>query len=180
MAREPEHFPTFPAPLSSDFDSELRRVDELLARQARRVVTPATLVDRVFEASVGLLPAPLVRVSSGRRELPLVMAGHRVLRFRTSFALGRLALAASVALAFVLAVRFMQAPAAHRPIVLVHNHGSLETLGVLRAPADSSNLEQWLDGRGDVHITELDYLLVTHDTTFSDLDAEMRMLAGDL
>jgi hypothetical protein len=172
-----------PGPLPREFEAELRRIDDLLARGAMPIVTPVGLIDRVFTASARLLPVPLVN-AGGDRRLRLAGAGdlprhHR--RAVTASSWGRLALAASVALAFVMAGRFIAVQVGGESPILVQRPHSLERLAVLRAPADSRNLEQYLmNGHGELQLTELDYLLVTNDTTFSDLAAELQVLAGDL
>ena len=98
-----------PGPLPPGFEPELREIDDLLSRRARRAETPAGLADRIFRASVDLLPAPAVR----REKTPLVHVVRRRLLPRlgpTAQWRGYAALAASLGLAFVLAALFTRGP----------------------------------------------------------------------
>jgi hypothetical protein len=94
-------------PLPGDFDAQSRQVDELLSVQMRRRAVPMGLSDRVFEASAKLLSRPrqpalrLVDTSADSPRHRLLFTWHRT-------AWGRVALAASVALAFGVAIMLAQ------------------------------------------------------------------------
>ena len=160
MQPYPFHDSTFrdPEPLPADFPASLRQADELLAREAGQAPVPAGLTDRVFRASVAGLPAR--RLEPPKRRL---VAGAVPLRLATW---GRLAMAASVALAFVVALRLMreQAPA---------------PLDLARTAALPVEVE-WLLMEQAGTDGEVTYLLDTRDMTFAELAGELAMLAANL
>ncbi len=154
--RGPEHVYEGPA--------ELREVDELVGRYARREPVPAGLVERVFDASVGMLP--------GRRRREPVLRLQPVI---TASLWGRLALAASITLAFFVSDR----------ILPMREPGSL-----LSPDVELSLHEYARAGDLDVHrrfreleearFGAVERLLVTRDMTFRDLAGDLANLAADL
>jgi hypothetical protein len=143
---------------------ELREVDDLLGRYAGRQPVPAGLVERVFDASVGMLP-------SRRRREP-------ALRFQpviTTSLWGRLAMAASIALAFFVAGRIlpMREPSSllspDVELVLLEYAGS----GEVEVSRRFRELEEARYGA-------VERLLVTRDMTFRDLTGDLANLLADL
>ncbi len=137
---------------------DLQAVDDLLAREARHLhATPAGLAQRVFEATVDLLP--------NRREAPLqplAYIGPRSVRW------GRLAMAASVVLAgMVWAMLFTpksladQVAAADGQMQLFHDEAIWDEV-----------VSQGL--------AAMDYLMITYEMTFDDLDRELATVADEL
>ncbi len=92
-------------PLPADFEPELRDLDALLAEQARREPVPDRLADRVFEASVGGLPRRKPLPAAG----PAAVGWIQILLSSQAWR-GRLAMAASLGLVFILAGLFMRGP----------------------------------------------------------------------
>ncbi len=142
-----------PEPILS---AELQRVDDLIARYARRVrVPPAGLIDRVYEATVVRLPRS--------RHSPLLVPVLRASLW------GRLALAASIGLVFVVASQHLRARR-HLPLtpeeVLVLDWVDYTQLGL-----------RPVTGQGD---GDFENLLLTKDMTFDDLSSDLAMLAADL
>jgi hypothetical protein len=95
--------------LPGDFEPALHAMDDRLARLARGVEPPTGLETRVFEASVAGLGMRLRPADTRRRRrlAPVVL--------RTT--LGRLAMAACLAVAFVLAPSVLQPPTASETTV---------------------------------------------------------------
>jgi len=147
-----EHF-------SDQGPAELREVEASLWAWARRQAVPPGLADRVFDASVGLLPVRQVRRARVAR--PEALTG-----FPAWARLGgRLALAASIALAFFVAVRIMP-PAGG---VLTRN---LEMVLLEYAGGDAGFL--------DPRFAQVEHILMTRDMTFGDLTNELAQVAQDL
>ncbi len=155
MPKPPEQRPREPGPESVlDVPAELREVDDLLARHARRQPLPAGLAGRVFDASVGLLPG------RGRRWEPVLRlqpVGARSLW-------GRLALAASIVLAVFVAGRILPGGV---PGPLLSPHLELVLLEYAGAGEEPRN-------------AAVEQLLVTRDMTFRDLACDLANLAADL
>jgi hypothetical protein len=155
-SRGPEH--VYEGPV------ELREVDELLGRYARQQPAPAGLIERVFDASVGMLP-------SRRRGEPAL----RLQPLITTSQWGRLAMAASIALAFFVAARIMV---------------MREPSTLMSPDVDLTLLEYAEAGDLDVHwrfpdIEEAQYgaaerLRVTCDMEFRDLAGDLANLVADL
>ncbi len=155
--RGPEHVYEGPA--------ELREVDELLGRHARGQPVPAGLIDRVFDASVGMLPSRRRRREPALRLQPVV----------ATFLWGRLALAASIALAFFVAGRIMP----------MHEPGSLLSPDVELVLLEFAGAEDLDIYRSFREIEEPRYgaverLLMTRDMTFRDLAGDLANLIADL
>jgi hypothetical protein len=154
--RGPEHVYEGPA--------ELREVDELLGRYARREPVPADLVDRVFDASVGALP--------GRRQRQPILRLQPVI---TTSHWGRLAMAASIALAFFVAGR----------ILPMREPSSLPSPDVELVPpqyawAGDLDVSQRFRELEESRYGAMERLLVTRDMTFRDLAGDLANLAADL
>jgi len=139
--------------------AELREVEARLSAWARHQAVPPGLEDRVFDASVGLLPVRRVRRARvGRPE--------RVIAFPNWARLGgRLALAASIAIAFFAAARVM--PPAR---------------GVLTANVEMVLLEYAGGNAGflDPRFAQVEHILMTRDMTFGDLTNELAQVVQDL
>ncbi len=147
-----EHF-------SNQRPAELREVDADLSAWARRQAVPPGLADRVFDASVGLLPVRRIRPARANRLDSLI-------GFPAWAGLGgRLALAASIALAFFVAVRVMP-PAGG---VLTRN---LEMVLLEYAGGDAGFL--------DPRFAQVEHILMTRDMTFGDLTNELAQVVQDL
>ena len=150
-----------PEPLPAIFSPEMRAVDDELRAQARQVEIPLGLSDRVFAASVKELP----------RELP--GAGDRRLRF-PSWAVrhgvwGQLAMAASVALAFGIALWFVYGPHTKRAA------GASDTAASLAAALRPLSAEP------DPFENDFSYLLETSDlNSAEDIKSELVMLVREL
>jgi hypothetical protein len=112
MTQRPEHGPnhSFPeqgrGPLPSSFEADLQDVDALLREHARRVDVPRGLEDRVFEASVSNLAGPSI---GERRTAVIGVERFRLDRWRKRWG-GRVAIAASLGMVFVLAALFLSLP----------------------------------------------------------------------
>ena len=158
--RSPRHRPPVaagplprPEPLASDVAPGLRRLDASLGRLAHGADVPAGLARRVFTASVRLLPVRPLTAAAGRR------APTTSWRWPDLGVLsGRLALAATLALAFVMAARFLERPPGAGDSMVGADLGFLE----------SDPLEQ-LDN-------EFAYLLDTGTVTRDDVTGEMNLM----
>ncbi len=135
-------------------DPALWAIEALLAREAARTAVPPDLARRVYQGSVGGLP-----VLSGqpkrrpRSELQPLVFG------RLAF-WGRLAMAASIGLAFIVATN-------------VGRVGSRTQLAALSPDMELVLLD--LAGLGDV-----DHLWITQKMTFRDLDGDVAAMAANL
>ena len=152
MSRDPSSFD--PESTARDLSPQLQAVDDMLGRQARRLrVPPAGLIDRVFQASVGLLP--------GRVQTPQIEVVARI-GLRHSW-WSRAALAVSIALACTLSLRVVHAP----------------TLPQLVWGIDTEIQPVYREVVGRT-LNDMEHLLVTREMTIDDLDMELAMLAADL
>ena len=130
-----------------DSDSALRAIEGLLAREAARTVVPPGLAHRVYQGSVGGLPITSQPRRRPRSRLqPLVLSRFAVW--------GRLAMAASIGLAFIVASTV----------------GSPTRLAALSPDVELVLLD--LAGLGDV-----DHLLITREMTFRDLAGDVAAMA---
>jgi hypothetical protein len=101
-------------PLPEGFEPELRAIDALLGDHAAEADVPVGLAQRVFEASVGDLPAGPRRPR--REAAPGPARPWRALPLTTQRQWrGGLALAASLGLAFVIAAVYVSRPAGEVP-----------------------------------------------------------------
>lgn len=87
---------------------DLHRLDQLLAQAASREQIPSGLSGRVYDASVSDLPKPRLRLR-GRALTTSTSTAHRNVRIHRT-AWGQLAMAASLALAFVVGAMFWGDP----------------------------------------------------------------------
>ncbi len=167
----PDHLAEPRDPLPAEFGPELGRVDDAVAQAASGAPLPAGLADRVFEASVARMPRPLLRPAT-LRPAARRWAGTAPVR---SSRWSRLAMAASVALAFGVASWLVRPPV---PSTSPQNR---------RLLADSRNDDilapdvVWLlmqpAAEGDPEVASL---LDTEDMTFDDLAGELAMLVSRL
>jgi hypothetical protein len=156
-SRGPEHVYEVPP--------DLREVDELLEWHARQQPVPAGLIDRVFDASVGLLPSHRPRRQPVLRLQPTIMDSLW----------SRLAMAASIALAFIVAARMLP----------VSGPGSL-----LSPDVELVQLDYGAPGDLDVHwrfrareeawYGQVERLGFTQEMSFRDLAGDLANLAADL
>ena len=150
-----------PGPLPAEIPPQLHSVDMQLQREARRLRVPQGLTSRVFDASVGLLP---VRARTPQIEV-LATISNIGSGLNSSYASiwGRIAMAASLGLVAMIAFDVSRSP----------------TLPQLVAGIDSE-LAPYYQGVVGKTISDMDYLLVTRDVTYDDLDMEFAILAADL
>ncbi len=151
MSRDPNSFD--PESTARDLSPQFQAVDDMLGRQARRLRVPAGLIDRVFQASVGLLP--------GRVQTPQIEVVARI-GVRHSW-WSRAALAASIAMACTLSLRIVPTP-------------SLPQL-VWGIDTQIQPVYREVVGRT---LNDMEHLLLTREMTINDLDMELAMLAADL
>ncbi len=139
---------------SPDSDSALRAIEELLGREAARTGVPPGLARRVYQGSVGGLPVlPRQPRQRPRYEVqPLVFGRFAVW--------GRLAMAASIGLAFIVASN-------------VGRVGSRTRLAALSPDVELVLLD--LAGLGDA-----DHLWITQEMTFRDLAGDVADIAVNL
>ena len=148
---------------SDQTPTEFREVEALLAVWARRQpAAPDRLADRVFDASVGLLPARTVR-----RPRLMQLQPPASLRTRISAWGSRLALAASIALALFIGNRVLP-PA---------GFSSLLTPDVEMVLLQSAG---GAPGLFDQRFAEVEDILLTRDMTFGDLTGDLARVANDL
>ncbi len=145
-----DHFPDQTPPA-------FREVEARLSSWARRQPVPPGLAGRVFDASVGLLPAR-------RRQRSPLLQMPRLASFSAWRSVGgRLALAASITLAFIVAVRVMP-PNPFTPDVEIV---LLEYAGGQR-------------GLVDPRFAKAEHILMIHDMTFGDLTNDLARIVADL
>lgn len=137
-----------------DSDPALWAIEALLAREAARTAVPAGLARRVYQGSVGGLPV----LSRQPRRSP--RSGLQPLVFGRLAVWGRLAMAASIGLAFIVASN-------------VGRVGSPTRLAALSPDLELVLLD--LAGLGDV-----DHLWITQKMTFRDLAGDVAAMAVNL
>lgn len=147
---------------SDQTSTEFHEVEAKLAVWARRQPVPPRLADRVFDASVGLLPARTVR-----RARLLQLPPPASLRTRISAWGSRLALAASIALALFIGNRVLPPPGFSALLTPDVEMVLLESAG---GPS------RLLDPR----FAEVQDILLTRDMTFGDLTGDLARIAHDL
>jgi hypothetical protein len=146
---------------SDQTPTEFREVEARIADWAGRQAVPPGLADRIFDASVGLLPE-----RRGRR-LPLPrMPRLWSLSARGGLG-GRLALAASIALAFLVAVRVSPRPGDTNRL----------TPGVETVLLEYAGGQQ---GFTDSRFAQVEHILMTRDTTFGDLTNDLARVVANL
>ena len=107
MIMKPEWDTTPPEALPGGFENDLRSIDREMTRYAWSIAPPVGLSERVFSASATNLPRPRMRLSATVHESA---PRHRQSLYRLTWS--RVALAASVGLAFVITSSLMRAPVA--------------------------------------------------------------------
>ncbi len=167
----PDHLADPRDPLPAEFGPELGRVDDAVAQAASGAPLPAGLADRVFEASVARMPRSLLRPAT-LRPAARRWAGTAPVR---SSRWSRLAMAASVALAFGVASWLVRPPV---PSTSPQNRRLLadSRTGDILAP-DVVWLLMQPAAEGDPEVASL---LDTEDMTFDDLAGELAMLVSRL
>ena len=154
-------------PLPSSVERELCEIDELVARHASRLIVPAGLAERIFQASVD-------RLIGSPRSMPL----DPVARWQWRAAgLSRLALAAAMALAFVFAAQFIQSPSAPPINVAMGDQISSDVEWFLldRPENWSANGSDLGDFNGSPN-TEAGSILEIRDISFDDLSRDVSKL----
>lgn len=136
----------------------------MLRAYARGRPVPSGLADRVFEASAALLP----RQAAAPRGRTWTWSSQP---FTVGSLWGRLAMAASIALAFFVAARMAPHAAVAPPL-----SPDVE-LVLLELAGDSDGLLADFD---DPVVGRVEHLLVTRDMTFQDLTSDLAALAADL
>lgn len=164
MGESPHHTEPWPG---SGLSPELAEIDSMMSRCARRQPVPEGLADRVFDASVELLPARRRR-------------GGRVLRLRPARPVsisswGRLAMAASIAIAFFTASLLTPLGGPRKLLSPDVELALLEFAG-----AADAELPWTLRELDDPQLGQVAHLLVTRDMTFRDLTSDLAALAADL
>ncbi len=167
----PDHLADPRDPLPAEFGPELGRVDDAVGQAAGGAPLPAGLADRVFEASVARMPRPLLRPTTLRPAAKRWAGAAPVRSSRWS----RLAMAASVALAFGVAGWLVrppvpqESPENRRLLVASPTDDVLapDVVWLLMQPAAENDPEVAL-------------LLDTEDMTFDDLAGELAMLVSRL
>lgn len=147
-------------PYPDQIPPEFREIEAQLASWARRQPVPPGLADRVFDASVGLLPA------RRRPRSPLFQMPRLASLSAWRGVGGRLALAASITLAFVVAVRIMPGRDSN-PLSPDVEMVLLEYAGGQR-------------GFVDPRFAKAEHILMIHDMTFGDLTNDLARVVADL
>jgi hypothetical protein len=149
-------------------DRELQRLETTLHEAGGAWPVPVGLAERVYEASVSRLP---------RRRLRLVGTSRAPIHTRLS---GRLAMAASLGMAFVVAAWFMQVPlqAPDGRVVSAPSAG-----GTIQLAADRQmQLEYWgelLEPFND-ETSDMESFMAVADLTLEEIFDEARHLTRDL
>ncbi len=151
MSHNPDSFDS--QSMARDVSPDLQAVDTMLGRQARSLRVPAGLIDRVFHASVGLLP--------GRAQSPQIEVVARI-GLRHSW-WSRAALAASIAIACTVSLRIVPSP----------------SLQQLVSGIDTQIQPVYREVVGNT-LSDMEHLLVTREMTLDDLDMDLALLAADL
>lgn len=146
--------------LPIDFAWELRRLDERIAETVADEQTPAGLVDRVYAASVEQLPMRNRRP----RQRATVDRGHALM--------GRLALAASLGLAFMVAALVLRTPTTEPAPI-----NDVEVVPIAKTTDCCTPLSQEallvLAGWSEEDEAGVAYLVDTHGTTLADVTDEL-------
>jgi len=158
-------------PLPGDFPQALRDLDARLANHVRHVAAPAHLADRVFQASVGMLPSQIAAVDA-----PLKLTATATSTSRQPLEVyrlfwGRAAMAASLAFACVLAAWLMRGSNVHTSNVVARNRDvTPEIIARALEPVHSSVAARYE--------ARLGYLLETNDLTAEDATSDLALLVS--
>lgn len=147
---------------SDQSPAEFREVEARLSAWARRQPVVPGLADRVFDASVGLLPVRPVRRARLMQLQPAVSLSRRLSAWGS-----RLALAASIALAVFIGNRALPPAGFSRVLTPDAEMVLLESAG-----AQSGLL--------DPRFAEVRDILLTRDMTFGDLTGDLARIAHEL
>ena len=147
-------------PYPDQIPPEFREIEARLASWASRQPVPSGLADRVFDASVGLLPA------RRRPRSPLLQMPRLASLSAWRGVGGRLALAASITLAFLVAVRVMPGRDSN-PL----------------APDVEMVLLEYAGGQSgfvDPRFATAEHILMIRDMTFGDLTNDLARVVANL
>ena len=176
MARMNNSTSNSPEPLPDSFEPDLRRLDARLTHEAKHHDIPPGLAGRVFDASVGQLPASGYQFETFQTPNTARKTASR----RQSWS--RVALAASVLLAFTFSARMLLNQSGPAPVDPVAKAPEASTLPVLPDMQLASNQTElalshdavWLlfdfASNGDEDIS---YLSQTSDITLDGLHNEL-------
>jgi hypothetical protein len=186
--RHPSHAETTQAransagPLPAEFDRRLVAVDDALARKAGSVSTPRGLNERVYRASVSHLPAHPA-------DAPLRFPQRAAASMRSS-AWGRLAVAASVALACVVAAWFhTSAPTtapSERESIAQHTPASADELETTALPSPVAVTPTRIERLSPAAVwllheaTQSGYLYDTRDLTHEEAVSDLALVYEQL
>lgn len=155
---ESDHFESLSLPFDEEVLAVDREIDLLLTQMLQGIATsPAGMADRVFQASVMMLPQRVVSDVAPLRFVPA--ARERTIVRRRTFS--RMALAASVAMAFVVGMK-----------VCLPEHGVTTTMAAV-TDADWGTFNG--PETGNRSVTSL---LRASDVSLNDLLSEMSMLTS--
>jgi hypothetical protein len=147
-------------PYPDQIPPEFREIDARLASWARRQPVAPALADRVFEASVAMLPA------RRRPRSPLLQLPRLASLSSWRGVGGRLALAASITLAFIVALRVMPSGNSN-PLTPDVEMVLLEYAGGQR-------------GFVDPRFAQAEHILMIRDMTFGDLTNDLARVVANL
>ena len=163
-------FPRHPASNGPLFpDEDLRRLDAALHDAAANLPAPLGLERRVYDASMRVLP---------RRRLRLAGTTRAPIHTRLS---GRMALAASLGMAFLVATWFMGVPLGSPAARLAESPSGASTMELVAER--QVRMEYWgsLAESFNGDSTDIEsYMAVASDLTLEDFYAEARQLTSDL
>lgn len=166
MARPSNQHDQRPAvePLDAAFDERDREIDSLLGDLLRDQPAPRGLCDRIYAATVSLLPHPAA--AGDRPKLRYVPAPSSPARLRLAVrrrVISRVAMAASVALACAIGIKVCLPGAMNASIASAHS------------VADDSDWSVF--GSTSNGLSDVSYLLETDRMTLDDVTGEMARLA---
>ncbi len=171
-----QHFPHSEIPSEAHLPSELRVTDELLAQMVAREPVPAGLNERIFRASVTALPARLRLHRATRHAAP---AGPRRLQFHRPV-WGQLAMAASIGIAFVVAVWFLAQPGVQPGSHLIAEHSAEPMIHAVAHRSTTLTPDaEWLllETGGSAYSS---HLVETRDLTYVELQRESQRFFDEL
>ena len=183
MARMNNSTLNSPEPLPDSFESDLRRLDARLTQEARHCDLPPGLAGRVFEASVGRLPSAGYQFET----IQTASKSEKTASRRQNWS--RVALAASLLMAFTLSARMLLNHSTPAPVDPVAQ-GPAESPQPSLPNTQFASLQTSLPLTHDVVRLLLDfasngnddfsYLYLTQDVTLDDLSEELATLFTDL